>query len=415
MKIITARNMQELETAINATVGLDCSKVSMISDGNCYAVMGDTTKPSLSVTENGTYNEGPYGTVVVNVSGGTGTYQTKSVIVNGTVTPDAGYDALSSVTVAVPNGTETKSVTANGTYTPTSPNIGFSSVTVNVQPVLETKSITANGTYTPSTGNDGFGSVTVNVPQNTVAAKATTITANGTYVAQTTDSIDGYTQVVVNVSGGTGTYQAKTVTTNGVVTPDAGYDALSSVTVNVSGGGNNLAELFDGSARTKDWTDSSGVITSLKFDFGASFFGGDPSTLGAYTLSLPSCTAFETTDYGGGAITYDVCHSTIKLPNVTSITVSSAFSCCYALEHLYLNRCTALPHSLVGDDTSKQHLDVYLSDVTSVTTVEEDTFGSAYVNGYTVHVPSALLASFQTDTNWAYLVANANATLVAAS
>lgn len=132
MKIITARNMQELETAINATVGLDCSKVSMISDGNCYAVMGDTTKPSLSATTNGTYNEGPYGTV----------------------------------TVGVPNGTETTIITENGTYTPTSPNIGFSSVVVNVTPTLQDKTVSiatlvSGGTITCDEGYDGLGTITL--------------------------------------------------------------------------------------------------------------------------------------------------------------------------------------------------------------------------------------------------------------
>jgi len=101
MKIITARNMQELETAINATVGLDCSKVSMISDGNCYAVMGDTTKPSLSATANGTYNQGPYGTVTVAV---TPTLQNKTVSIatlvsGGTITCDEGYDGLGTITL----------------------------------------------------------------------------------------------------------------------------------------------------------------------------------------------------------------------------------------------------------------------------------------------------------------------------
>lgn len=61
------------------------------------------------------------------------------------------------------------------------------------------------------------------------------ITSNGTYSASS-DNADGYSQVTVNVSGGGGTYQAKTnispTTSSQTITPDSGYDALSSVQIN---------------------------------------------------------------------------------------------------------------------------------------------------------------------------------------
>ena len=61
------------------------------------------------------------------------------------------------------------------------------------------------------------------------------ITANGTYTASS-DNADGYSSVTVNVSGGGGTYQAKTnispTTSSQTITPDSGYDALSSVQIN---------------------------------------------------------------------------------------------------------------------------------------------------------------------------------------
>lgn len=101
-----------------------------------------------------------------------------------------------------------------------------------------TKQITKNGV----TDVTQYASANVDVPNTYKTADegkvvsggtlanqtSTTKNANGTYDTTTNN------EVVVNVQP---TLQSKTVTENGTVTPDQGYDGLSSVVVNVSGGG----------------------------------------------------------------------------------------------------------------------------------------------------------------------------------
>ena len=78
---------------------------------------------------------------------------------------------------------------------------------------------------------------TIKVEQESSGGSSTliekTITTNGTY-NPTNDNADGYSLVTVNVSGGT--YQAKSninpTTSSQTITPDSGYDALSSVQIN---------------------------------------------------------------------------------------------------------------------------------------------------------------------------------------
>ena len=104
---------------------------------------------------------------------------------------------------------------------------------------LGQKTITSNGTYSPSADNlDGYSEVTVTVEGGSVLVSKN-IVQNGTY-DPTDDNADGYNSVSVNVQPN---LQQKTATQNGEISADSGYDGLSSVIVNVSGGGSE--ELAD--------------------------------------------------------------------------------------------------------------------------------------------------------------------------
>lgn len=92
---------------------------------------------------------------------------------------------------------------------------------------MQSKTVTPSATQqvvTPDTGYDGLSQVIVNGDADLVAGNI----KNGVDIFCVTGSYSG---------GGSPVLQAKTATQNGVVLPDSGYDGLSQVTVNVSGGG----------------------------------------------------------------------------------------------------------------------------------------------------------------------------------
>lgn len=94
--------------------------------------------------------------------------------------------------------------------------------------------VSENGTYTPTGIYVGFNPVVVDVPDPEL--EELDATTNGVY----TPTVYGYSQVTVNVQPA---LQEKSVTQNGRVTPDSGYYGLSSVIVNVSGGGGTTVDL----------------------------------------------------------------------------------------------------------------------------------------------------------------------------
>lgn len=197
-------------------------------------------------------------------AGGTASLQTKSVTPtksNQTITPDSGYDGLSSVTVnAIPSQyittTDANAVADNILNGKTAyvNGVKITGAMRNNTGVSET--LTINGSYTiPEGYHDGTGTVTQNITTK-AAATITPTTSDitigaGQYLtgAQTVkgdaDLVAGNIKSGVNIFGITGTYsggggttinnQNKTVTpttSQQSITADSGYTGLGTVTVN---------------------------------------------------------------------------------------------------------------------------------------------------------------------------------------
>lgn len=213
-----------------------------------------------TVTLNGTYNPttGKYfSSVTVNVPAETFNTQTKTVTPTEstqTVSPDNGYDGLSTVTVnpisstyvgsAVPTkGATTITPNSNSQTAISSDTYATGDVIVSAVPT-ETKSITANGTYTPS---------------------------DGKY----------FSSVSVSVVGDTFDTQEKTVTpteSEQIIGPDAGYDGLSSVTVGAISSTYIGSGITRKSAETYAPTESEQTINAGQYLDGVQTISAIPST-----------------------------------------------------------------------------------------------------------------------------------------
>lgn len=332
----TKTTTQQLTTKGATTITPSSSSQTAVNSGvyttgkiTVSAVPTETKK----ITANGTYSPSAgkyFSSVEVAIAGDTPTYQSKTISPSTsvqTVTADSGYDALSDVTVNAIQ-TETKSVTSNGTYKPTNGKY-FSSVTVNVPSETfntQTKTVTPTEsiqTVLPDNGYNGLSTVTVNPISSTYIGSAvptkgaTTITPNsnsqtaissGTYatgnitvsaVPTETKSITAngtytpsngkyFSSVNVNVIGDAFDIQSKSVTpteSEQIVTPDAGYDGLSSVTVGAISSTYVGSGITRKSAATITPTTTNQTINAGQYLSGAQTIKGDGNLVSENIIS----------------------------------------------------------------------------------------------------------------------------------
>ena len=144
---------------------------------------------------------------------------------------DAGVYTTGPITVsAVP--AETKTITANGVYSPSAGKY-FSSVEVAIAgdtPTYQSKTVSPSTSIQTVTADEGYDALS-DVIINAIQTETKTVTTNGTY---NPTSGKYFSSVTVNVVGDTFDTQEKIVSpteSEQVISPDAGYDGLSSVTV----------------------------------------------------------------------------------------------------------------------------------------------------------------------------------------
>lgn len=183
--------------------------------------------------------------------------------------------AAPTVSLDVATGVVTASVTQPKGYVDTQ---ATKTATLTLT-TTEGKTITPSSTSQTAVAADTYVKGQISVAA--VPTETKTITANGTYAPSAGKF---FSEVTVSIAGDTPTYQIKTVTPTSskqTVTPDAGYDALSSVTVNAI------------QTETKSIT-SNGTYTPTSGKYFSSVTVNVPSS-GGTTPSLQSKTVTPTT------------------------------------------------------------------------------------------------------------------------
>ena len=244
----TKTTTSQLNTKEATTVTPSNLRQTVVSSGVYTTgdiVVSAVPTETKTITANGTYtpSSGKYfSSIEVDIAGDIPTYQSKTVTPSTsvqTITADDGYDALSDVTVNAIR-TETKSVTPTTSAQTVKPTSGSYLTQVSVGAIsTETKSITSNGTYNPTSGKY-FSSVTVNIPAEEFNTQSKTVTpTESTQTISPDNGYEGLSSVTVNpisstyVGSGVPTKGATTITpnSNSQIAISSGTYATGNITV----------------------------------------------------------------------------------------------------------------------------------------------------------------------------------------
>lgn len=304
---------------IDVPVDYLCAEDYADSDWESGRVVIRNQIKSIDITTNGhydvSYDQGYTGlenvAIQVNVpTGATINNQDKKVslslstaTISSSVTADAGYTGLGKVEIEADASSYGQSQYQSGHSAGYDEGYesGYTEGSASVHCNLQHKNVTVTGatmTISPDGGYDGMSGIDIDASDYALAKEqegrqeaidsleSKTITSNGTYSAST-DSAIGWSSVTVNVPGDNCNLQSKSVTytTNDTfqVSPDAGYDGMSalSVTVNVPTGAtiNNQDKTVD--------LDLTGATATTAVTFDEDYTG-----LGTVTVNA------DATDYG---------------------------------------------------------------------------------------------------------------------
>ena len=317
-----------------------------------------------------------------------------------------------------------KNINANGTYNASSDNAdGYKKVVVDVpNPSAGTLSITANDTYDVT----DYASVEVDVPTGITPSGTKSITANGTYDVTTYESAD----VDVPV-GWTSDGIAQNLEPNGAVTLSGSVSSIAKRAfmlkpiTSISG---SEVTFIDDSA-----FEGCSSLASVSFpslvEIKAGVFRQCTSL---QTLSLPSLTTLGIDNIRQCANLVSVSiPNAAKLPSntfydngkMTSVDVSSvtetangAFQQCYALEFLDFPMLTKIGASTFYNTRKLSTLVLRSQNVVTLDNV--NAFTNTAITGYnsgsgTIYVPSSLISSYQTASNWSNIYGQGHVTFAA--
>ena len=409
---------------------------------------GGSTLGTKTITVNGEYDAQDdgydgYSSVDVQVPGSSPTLQAKTNIApttsSQTITADQGYDGLSSVQInAMPTGTAgtptaTKGAVSNHSIsvTPSVTNSAgyIASGTINGTAVSVSaseldsgaKSITANGN---SQDVVGYASVNVNVPNTYTAGDEGKVVSSGALVAQTAhadvtpttsdQTIDTTTNNSLKVKGdanlvagnikkdveifgttgsyegGGGGYTAEEIaskTVSGAITINAnnvptikerafsGYSGLTSVTI--------VGSPYLGNYCFENCTG----ITTLNIDDLTRINSGQWSVATGVFKACNSITMVCLKGYGNNVLpsyNFENCTSITTVDVKTCSGVQDAFKGCTALRTLIIRKSDGVPNMTSPPNNA----------VTGIYNNPNDSV---------IYVPNALIASYQTASNWSTL------------
>ena len=257
--------------------------------------------------------------------------------------------------------------------------------TTPANPIIEPLSVTVNGTYTAPNGVDGYSPIEVSVPIPNGYIKPSgtlNITKNGTY------DVTEKASAVVSIPEREIVLQDKTIEENGTYSADEGYDGLGQVTVNVSGGTNTESEEVAALLSNTMTVLDNSLVTTLRTRV-------CQAATNLITVNLPNVTSL-------GAYAFYQCSNlkTVTMPKLTTISTQTWYMC-QNLEYADCGQLKSITAQTFASSTGLKALILRKTDSICTLSNANGVSGSGIGKGTGyVYVPSALIDTYKTATNW---------------